>query len=206
MKRIILLCLICSYFSIILYAERPSKFGIVSGMNSSKYSTSLFSSKIGFHAGAKTEFGLSKGLYVDAGVLLSLKGGKVDWGDFGSYKSNPYYLEIPVRFGYKYSVNEDIKIFGKLGPYFALGLFGKEINTYGPGDTEKYDLFSGEDAIKRIDLGAGLNIGIEIKEKFQFSIGNDWGLIPVYEGTSTETDLGAGAKNLNLTMSLVFFF
>lgn len=197
------------YFSSVLHAEQPVRFALFGGMNINKYTSSLFSSRVGFHIGGKSEIDLSKlakGFYCETGALLSLKGGKVDWGDLGSVSLNPYYLEIPLRIGYKYTINDNVKAIGKLGPYFAFGLFGKEIDSYGPSDTETYDLFTGQDAIKRFDAGIGLNLGIEIKNKYQFCIGNDWGLIPVYDSTGDEIDLGAGAKNLNLTISLSFLF
>ena len=43
-------------------------------------------------------------------------------------KFNPYYLEVPVRVGYKYAVNDDFSLFGSVGPYMAVGLFGKMQN------------------------------------------------------------------------------
>ncbi len=32
---------------------------------------------------------------------------------------------MPVRVGYKYAVNDDFSLFGSVGPYMAVGLFGK---------------------------------------------------------------------------------
>ena len=198
------------FFSSVLLSQEPVRFGIVGGMNVSKTSSSLFSSKIGFHIGAKAEINLSKsvnGLYFEPEALLSLKGGKVDWGDLGSMSINPFYLEIPLKIGYKYAVNDNFKLIGKAGPYLAYGLFGKEIDNYGPDGTEKYDLFTGSDPINRFDAGFGFNLGVEIQNKFQVFVGNDWGLIPLFEDNDPEyIDLGSGAKNINLTLSLSYLF
>ena len=211
MKRFILFSLIGIYFSSVLLSQEPVRFGIVGGMNVSKTSSSFFSSRIGFHIGAKAEINLSKsvnGLYFEPEALLSLKGGKVDWGNLGSMSTNPYYLEIPLRIGYKYAVNDNFKLIGKAGPYLAYGLFGKEIDDYGPDGTEKSDLFTGDYAMNRFDVGIGLSLGFEIQNKFQLFIGNDWGLVPLYETTYSEDeyDLGSGAKNINLTISMAFLF
>jgi len=205
-KKITLFFLIGIYFSRIILAEGPVKLAIVAGMNINKYSSSVFSSHVGFHVGGKTEIVLSKGLYCETGVLLSLKGGKSDWGSAGSISLNPYYLEVPVKVGYKYAINDSFKVFGKFGPYFSFGLFGKEIDSSGPGDTQTYNVFSDQDALKRFDAGVGLNLGFEIKNRFQISIGNDWGFLPVYDSSGTSIDLGAGSKNSNLTISLSYLF
>ena len=59
------------------------------------------------------------GAYMDFAALLTLKGAKIDGGSLASIKFNPYYLEVPVRVGYKYAVNEDFSLFGSVGPYMA---------------------------------------------------------------------------------------
>ena len=50
---------------------------------------------------------------------------KFDGGSLASIKFNPYYLEVPVRVGYKYAVNDDFSLFGSVGPYMAVGLVWK---------------------------------------------------------------------------------
>ena len=172
-------------------------------MNSSDFSTDGFSSKVGFHVGIKAEKELSQiaqGVYLDMAALLSLKGAQVN-GDDASLKFNPYYLEIPIHMGYKYAVNDNIAVFGNFGPYFAVGLFGKVKATgYLIDESNIHDSAKvfGDDAMKRFDFGLGLKAGVEFCQKYQFSIGYDWGLIDNIEN--------GGNKNRNLMLSLGYFF
>ena len=178
-------------------------------MNVSKYTITGFDSRIGFHAGVKAELGLSQeasGAYMDFAALLTLKGAKVDGGSLASIKFNPYYLEVPVHVGYKYAVNDDFALFGSVGPYIAVGLFGKvkakvdgsiadleELDT----DSASEDIF-GNDGLKRFDFGLGLKAGVEFSKKYQFAISYDFGLVEVAK------DLGM--KNRNLMISLGYMF
>ena len=186
-----------------IHAQEGLKWGAMAGMNSSDFSTDGFSSKVGFHVGIKAEKELSQiaqGVYLDMAALLSLKGAQVN-GDDASLKFNPYYLEIPIHMGYKYAVNDNIAVFGNFGPYFAVGLFGKVKATgYLIDESNIHDSAKvfGDDAMKRFDFGLGLKAGVEFCQKYQFSIGYDWGLIDNIEN--------GGNKNRNLMLSLGYFF
>lgn len=171
--------------SLSAWAEAP-QWEVVAGMNVANLDMSGASSRIGFHAGIRTTFGIpsaSNGFYANAGALLSLKGCKG-----AGITLNPYYLDIPVHFGYKYAVNEDLALFGEFGPYFGIGLFGK---------TDGMDVF-GDDGYKRFDVGLGLRAGIEFNQKVPVSIGYDFGVIDVADDIS--------AKNRNLTISVGYKF
>lgn len=77
-------------------------------------------------------------------------------------KSNAYYLEVPVHFGYKHTVSDKFALFGEFGPYFACGLFGKtssnaldyDDNFDFVSESEKHDTF---DEFKRFDFGLGFS-------------------------------------------------
>lgn len=209
MKKVLLLIAMLTVSLASINAQGNLRWGATVGMNSSNFSITGFDSKVGFHAGVKAEVGLpqfSDGLYLDMGALLTLKGAKVDGGSAATIKFNPYYLEIPVHLGYKYAVNENFAIFGNAGPHVAIGLFGKAkikgdliddiIDEYG-GDDNSTNVF-GDDAMKRFDFGLGLKAGVEFNQKFQISIGYDWGLI--------ENIKDSGNKNRNLMISLGCFF
>lgn len=183
----------------------------MAGMNVSKYTITGFDSRIGFHAGVKAEVGLSQdangsGAYMDFAALLTLKGAKVDGGSLASITFNPYYLEVPVRVGYKYAVNDDFSLFGSVGPYIAVGLFGKakakvdgdyfDFDEIG-GNSASEDIF-GDDGLKRFDLGLGLKAGVEFSKKYQVAISYDFGLVEVIKEV--------GMKNRNLMISLGYMF
>ena len=166
----------------------------------------------------RQELGLSQeasGAYMDFAALLTLKGAKIDGGSIATVKFNPYYLEIPVHVGYKYAVNENFALFGSVGPYLAVGLFGKAKLSIGnaigdwadiegmesvgglEGKSVSEDIF-GDDGFKRFDFGLGLKAGVEFNKKYQVALSYDFGLIDV------QKDLGM--KNRNLMISFGYMF
>ena len=147
---------------------------------------------------------IAQGVYLDMAALLSLKGAQINGND-ASLKFNPYYLEIPIHMGYKYAINDNFAIFGNFGPYFAVGLFGKMKATgylidEVEGLTSIHDSAKvfGSNAMKRFDFGLGLKAGVEFFQKYQVSIGYDWGLLDNIEDS--------GNKNRNLMLSVGYFF
>ena len=110
MKKILVLFALTAIAMVSVNAQDNLKWGVMAGMNVSKYTFTGFDNRVGFHAGVKAELGLSQeasGAYMDFAALLTLKGAKIDGGSIATVKFNPYYLEIPVHVGYKYAVNED---------------------------------------------------------------------------------------------------
>lgn len=181
------------------------RWGVVAGMNVSNYDfavSDVFDPRVGFHAGVKGEWVFSQkvpGLYLDFGALLTTKGGKMDaeiedTGEPTTLKLQPYYLEIPVHVGYKHAFTDKFAIFGNVGPYFGIGLFGK-MKAAG----ESIDYF-GDGAFDRFDFGLGLKAGVEFSQKYQLSIGYDWGLVNVIDAE------GLDWKNKNLMISLGYLF
>ena len=209
MKKILVLFVLTAIAMVSVNAQDNLKWGVMAGMNVSKYTFTGFDNRVGFHAGVKAELGLSQeasGAYMDFAALLTLKGAKIDGGSLASIKFNPYYLEVPVRVGYKYAVNEDFALFGSVGPYLAVGLFGKaklkvdgdiaDIAELG-GNSMSEDIF-GDDGLKRFDFGLGLKAGVEFSKKYQVAISYDFGLVEVIKEV--------GMKNRNLMISLGYMF
>ena len=209
MKKILLFFALVAMSVVSINAQDNLKWGVMAGMNVSKYTITGFDSRIGFHAGIKAELGLSQeasGAYMDFAALLTLKGAKIDAGSLASFKMNPYYLEVLVHIGYKYAVNDDFALFGSAGPYIAVGLFGKakakvdgdlvDLGEFG-GNSASEDIF-GDDGFKRFDFGLGLKAGVEFSKKYQVAISYDFGLVEVAK------DLGM--KNRNLMISLGYMF
>lgn len=198
------------------HSETP-QLEIVAGMNVSNHDASDARSRIGFHAGIRSTFGfpsVDNGFYVNAAALISLKGCKAD-----GITSNPYYLDIPLHAGYKYAINESVAIFGELGPYFGIGLWGLKNHIPTRPKLEDYDdmleyeddlqgwinkyidgpknTFS-EKGYKRFDFGLGVRAGIEFSKKIPVSIGYDFGVIDLVDEVS--------AKTRNLTVSIGYKF
>lgn len=209
MKKVLLFFALVAISVVSINAQDNLKWGVMTGMNVSKYTITGFDSRIGFHAGVKAELGLSQeasGAYMDFAALLTLKGAKIDAGSLASFKMNPYYLEVPVHVGYKYAVNDDFALFGSVGPYIAVGLFGKakakvdgniaDLGEFGANSASE-DIF-GDDGFKRFDFGLGLKAGVEFSKKYQVAISYDFGLVEVAKDW--------GMKNRNLMISLGYMF
>lgn len=208
-KALLLFALIAISVVSVNAQDNNLKWGLMAGMNVSQYSITGFDNRVGFHAGVKAEVGLSQkesGAYMDFAALLSLKGAKIDGGSVLSLKFNPVYLEVPVHVGYKYAVNDDFALFGSVGPYLAVGLFGKAKLSGDAFDTGELEIeggsmsenLFGSDGLKRFDFGLGLKAGVEFSKKYQVSLSYDFGLI--------DASKDFGMKNRNLMISLGYLF
>lgn len=94
MKKILVLFALLMTGVMGIHAQEGLKWGAMAGMNSSKFSTDGFDSKVGFHVSIKAEKDLpqiAQGVYLDMAALLSLKGTQINGND-ASLKFNPYYL------------------------------------------------------------------------------------------------------------------
>lgn len=224
MKKLLLTLLLALLFCMATKAQ-DFRMGVTGGYNLS--SPSGHKSLSGFHVGVKGELGLpqvTKGLYMDFGLMLSSHG----WKNPGYYyngnynpsagdkrnnpslgytsdnKCTPYYLNIPVHIGYKFSVGRNVSLFVKAGPYFNIGLFGKATETIttdkGTNMTQKTagNVFS-DRIFNRFDWGLGFRAGTEIARHVQLSIGYDWGMKNVNK-------YGVGSKNRTFVASCAYMF
>lgn len=164
------------------------KVGVTGGLNIS--SPSNYDSKVGFNVGLKGELGFpkaSQGLYLDFGVLISSQG----WESNGYYdspkkesmqwKGTPYFLNIPVHIGYKFSLGHNTSLFAHFGPYIGIGLFGKkklvtETETGKRTTTTLADNVFSDKQSERFDWGIGGKVGVEFAKHIQLALGYDWGL------------------------------
>lgn len=182
-----LFTLICCILAISGVYAQQIKFGVSTGIQLSH--PKEFSSHLGFCIGAKGELAFSQNentAYLDYGTLLSAKGWKmhlhnVSHNDKAQWNCCLYYLTVPVHVGYKHAVSNRVKLFATIGPYFAVGLYGKSDIKNSNGNTETTPPYAGNlfgnGAYKRFDFGAGAKVGVEISNKFQVMVGYDMGLI-----------------------------
>ena len=76
MKKILVLFALTAIAMVSVNAQDNLKWGVMAGMNVSKYTFTGFDNRVGFHAGVKAELGLSQeasGAYMDFAALLVLK-------------------------------------------------------------------------------------------------------------------------------------
>lgn len=130
---------------------------------------------LGFNLGAKVEMDMADaikdGFYVDARLLYTLKGAQ-----WQNNHQNLGYLELPLNFGYREAVSNYVTVFGGLGPYFGLGLLGKNVAKV-DGSKVKTDLFG--DVYKSFDFGLNYNVGVELWNEWQIFIGFEHSLLNV---------------------------
>lgn len=183
------------------------RVGATAGVNVNAPSGN-YTGQTGFHVGVKGELGLpqaAKGWFMDFGALLSSHA----WKGRGYYdnvsgthlqwKVAPYYLNVPVHVGYKFSCSDNLKLFASVGPYVNIGLFGKETMTATlAGNSTKStvtdNVFAGEE---RFDWGLGFRLGAELYDHWQLSVGYDWGM---------KETCKAGIRNRALSVSCAYVF
>lgn len=181
------------------------------GMNVSKLQNSGLDAKVGAMMGARADYMLpgGRGTYVTAGVDWTMKGGKVsaeylelDGQDLSATAKCPlHYFEIPVRVGFRYNFMEDLGVYGELGPYFAVGVGGKNrMSIDGDGeeineleDMLTYKAFKKTSDIEKInnyqrwDAGIGFRVGVEYNNHYNLMFGCDWGLADIYRDSFRDT-------------------
>ena len=127
------------------------RVGVVGDFNMSWLHNSVSSSDcyVGFGAGVKGEYLFSDAaaddFYIDARLIYSLKGGS--WAA-----------------GYRYHINSDLTLLGGLGPYFGIGVLGKQVIKT-DGAKAKTDIFG--ESYKRFDFGLNYSVGVEISSRWQ---------------------------------------
>ena len=150
--------------------------------------------KAGFNLGVRGEYMLPScyGVFVNLGVNYTMKGAKMDVpatlpDDYScTVKFRPCYIEIPLHVGYRFNVLDNLGIFADFGPYFAIGVNGKEKFEFDGDAVEDYSkkffrnskMILGE--IQRYDFGLGFRVGAEYANHHSLNFSFDWGLTDMY--------------------------
>lgn len=138
----------------------------LAGLNFTTIDRSGVDYRMGVHAGVRGTLDMpsvTNGFYANAAALITLTGFKLDTINY-----SPVSLVIPIHAGYKYELDVKKYLFIEAGPYFSVGLFGK---------SEGRNVFSKEAGYKRFDVGLGVRAGLDLNEKWNFSVGGDFGFI-----------------------------
>lgn len=253
MKRLILSALallgIVNVQAVDFEPEKGFTTQITLGMNVSQIRGTVFDinpladgwvdprAKVGLNVGINGRLMLPEahGTYLMAGVEWSQKGGKysrpVTWVEnevtySTTHKFNMHYINIPVHVGYHYNFDRDWGVYGEFGPYFAVGVCGKNKMTTGSDGREanemedalRYNVFNKTSSNKalggfqRFDCGLGLRFGGEYKGVYSVNLGLDWGLTDMLrdeyrDDYFDEKHVECGKlKNFNMSLTLGYRF
>ena len=177
MKRIIIALL--AVVAAINVSAQDLRWGVAGGLNFAwerakaagvKVSSDSY---IGFQVGAKAEMDFSSylidGFYLEGSLLYNLKG-----GSYSGSHSNLGYLQLPINLGYRLTFSGDVSLIGSLGPYFALGVLGKDVEKVS-GAKVKTDVFGTR--LQRFDFGLNYKLGVEVWDQWQFYLGLEHSLL-----------------------------
>ena len=174
-----------------LVAPPKIRIGVTGGVNiakiTEKYSgLSIVTSAVtGFRGGVVVDYALGDGLYFQPRVLVSGKGGKLTILNVeGTLR--PYYLEIPLNIVYKLQAGPG-RVFGGIGPYAAMGIFGK-VKTKNNSATVTRNLNFGTsktDDLRPFDFGGNFLVGYELPQGWLLTLNYSLGLyniVPTAKG------------------------
>ncbi len=166
-----------------------------------------FSMNPGFHIGAAIDIPVADMFSIEPGLFFETKGARYKesfLGITGKEITNLFYIDVPVRAKVFYEINDEIKVFGAMGPYFGLGLFGNIKTVFellGDKEKEKEAIKWGndedDDDLKRFDFGLTFGGGVEYN-KLQAGISFDLGMANI----SPYTEDGTKVKNRLLRFSV----
>ena len=158
-------------------------------------------SYIGFQAGAKAEMDLADyltdGFFADGALVYNLKG-----GSYSGSHTNLGYLQIPLNLGYRTPLSNDVSFIAGLGPYFGLGVLGKDVVK--EGDTKvKTDVFG--ESMQRFDFGLNYKLGVEMWNQWQFYLGFEHSLLNIAK-SSMDGEGDIKVRPLNFYIGTAFMF
>jgi len=158
-----------------------------------------YNAKVGGTIGAKLEYMLPNcyGLYVNAGADWVMKGAQADiqksvpdivTGQPRTIEANntitTNYIQIPIHVGFRYNLSQTLAAYGEFGPYFALGIAGRDkvnidVDGYRGYETSER-AFRSESGLQRGDAGLGIRLGAEYDGHYSINLSMDWGLSDLY--------------------------
>ncbi|PWG81683.1 porin family protein [Pararcticibacter amylolyticus] len=161
-----------------------TKWGLKVGVNLPKYHVKNDNgddpeseSTVNFHVTGYADVPLSNYFYVQPGLSLQGKGGKVSSEALNTkVEYNTMELGVPINFVCKMPLGPMANLYLGAGPYVSFALSGERKFTAGNSET-KEDLEFGSDSgddLKRTDAGLNILAGVELGGGF--NIGANYGL------------------------------
>ncbi|MDR3062190.1 MAG: PorT family protein [Dysgonamonadaceae bacterium] len=146
----------------------------------------------GFQVGATMEWLFIENFGIDAAVLYSQKGIKIDHVSDIKIDKNVGYLDIPVNAKLKIGLSENFKPYVAAGPYISFNLSGSDIS-----DQWKSESFS---------AGVNFGAGVELYKFLQIGVNYGIGLTDDYKTISGASlkDLSAKSRIWSITAAVYF--
>ncbi len=99
-----------------------------------------------------------------------------------SQNATPYELQLPIHLGFSCGISRNVRFRVALGPYFAVGLFGKGKSHYTIyGETNEdtkhishpiSNIYTDDTyAMNRFEVGLDSKIGVEVKRHYLVALG-----------------------------------
>ena len=219
MKKVILSILAIVFALTNAHGQRVLRYGVEAGADFSKQTKYTRSTKTGFNVGFVIEYDVispEQGIFFSSGLGLVSKPWESETLNFImddktvytiSEDATPYYLRLPVRFGYRYALAEKWSISASTGLYIGVGLFGKsnqyetilspkpeENNSFDVRDfSNKIDCFGGNGIYKQFDWGWTSSVGLQYARNWQLNVNVDY---------QFNSSLKGNLKTRNLTIGV----
>lgn len=169
-----------------------------------------------FNAGFIVDVPLIQGLALQPGLMVSGKGSKVAYttNNLGNYTTtiNPIYLEVPVNILFKPQIGPGTRLYFGAGPYFAMGIAGKQKFTFedapiiGNGYTSHHLKFGNgsDDDLKATDVGANVLAGFEFSNGL--IVGAQYGISFTNNAPDNSNNKSKILRNKVLSFSVGYLF
>lgn len=202
MKKLVLTML---FGLIALAGYSQARWDVQLGMNFSNM-TKLDDSKAlpGFKLGLGMDYAFTDVWSLKSGLMFESKGFKMKEGDYKE-TIRPIYMQIPVMAAWKATITDGVKFVANVGPYFAVGLGGKDkLDWDGEKDDAKIFDSDGLDW-KRFDLGIQWGFGVELAERYIINFTGENGFINPADAID-ENDNIVSPKNMTFTIGVGYIF
>jgi hypothetical protein len=148
----------------------------------------------GSHLGLISQYDLSTEFFLQAELLFSTQGLKVEASDSGTGMGRLNFIQLPVYAGCNINIVSDLNFIVAAGPFLAFGIYGSD---------DAYE------TLQRFDAGASFMGGLQFR-KTQLTVGYDLGLVDQMDanGWKTAKDIFglSSIQNKNIKISVASFF
>jgi hypothetical protein len=216
----IVLLLVLSASYAIAQEESKVSFGILGGVNFQNLKGKLSSGDkldndmlLGFHGGINVQIPIAAGVYLQPGLLYSLKGAK-NTNNLSTETTKIAYLEIPLNLMYKADLGKGFFMLG-FGPYVAYGINGNVKNESGSvtidRDIEFKDVVAITDPLtvpyyKAFVMGANAFVGFETAGGLFLQLETQFGLVNINPEDKRILSDKSSKKNTGFGLSLGYRF